>query len=187
MKKSVFIIVSSLVLILCSCTGRVADYRQTAIEQDIIRQVGGDAKVTFDIFEVIDSTTYAAELEYRQKVFEIKKDQDSKLLMEYIAKGMRNNTIKKQLAVQNDLRVIAALDSLAGVITPYANDVAYYDCHFSGHAKTPEGITEFQDYYACVTPSGEVMCILPTTKGLHTTLGRVLPGYLDLVQSSPED
>ena len=187
MKRPLSIIVSAIALILCSCTSGQMDIRQAAIEQDIIRQVGGNAKVSFDIFEVIDSTTYSAELQHRQKVFEIKKDQDTKLLMEYIAKGMRNNSAKKQLAIQNDLRVLAALDSLAGVIAPYASDIAYYDCHFSGRAKTPDGITEFKDYYACVTPSGEVMCILPTTKGLHSTLGRVLPGYLDLVQSSDDN
>lgn len=185
--RHIYFFVPIIIAVISSCAPKAVDYRQVAIEKDIIKQVGGEAKVTFDLFEVIDSTTYAAELEHRQKVFEIKKDQDTKLLMEYNAKGMRNNTIKKQLAVRNDLRVLAALDSLAGVIAPYASDVAYYDCHFSGWAKSPSGLTEFIDYYACVTPSGEVMCILPSSKGLHTTLGRVLPGYLDLVQSSDPD
>lgn len=176
-----------LAALLAGCKPEATDYRQAAIEQYIIRQTGSDAKVSFDLFEVIDSTTYAAELEHRQKVFEIKKEQDTKLLIEYSAKGMRNNTIKKQFAARNDVRVLAALDSLAGVIAPYATDIAYYDCHFSGRAKTGDLVTEFVDYYACVTPSGEVMCVLPTSKGLHSTLGRVLPGYLDLVKSSEDE
>lgn len=74
-----------LAALLAGCKPEATDYRQAAIEQYIIRQTGSDAKVSFDLFEVIDSTTYAAEL-----------------------------------------------DSLAGVIAPYATDIAYYDCHFSG-------------------------------------------------------
>lgn len=185
--KQGIILTIFLAALLAGCNPEATDYRQAAIEQYIIRQTGSDAKITFDCFEVIDSTTFAAELEHRKKVFEIKKEQDTKLLMEYLDKGMRNNTIKKQLAARNDLRVLAALDSLTGVIAPYATDIAYYDCHFSGRAKAGDLITEFIDFYACVTPSGEVMCLLPTSKGLHNTLGRVLPGYIDLVKSSEDE
>ena len=179
-KRSLFAIAAAFTL-LCACNERqTMDPAQAALETKIRGQVGEDAKISFFLFEKTDSTTYAEELANRKDAFNYKLEKDSQFLVEYATKGLKKNAAKKTEAVRNDHRILSALDSIATVIEPYAAEVAYYDYHFSGKASSESGVTEFMDYYSCITPSGEVMCISPSSKGLHKSMGRVLPGYSDL-------
>lgn len=179
-KRSLFAIAAAFSL-LCACNERqTTDPAQVALETRIREQVGEDAKISIFLFEKTDSTTFAEELAARQDAFNYKLEKDSQFLVEYTTKGLKQNAARKTIAVRDDHRILSALDSIATVIEPYAAEVAYYDYHFSGKASSESGVTEFMDYYSCITPSGEVMCISPSSKGLHKSMGRVLPGYSDL-------
>lgn len=183
-----FCTTAAFLVLLCSCNDKqTTDPAQAALEKKIKEQVGEDAGINIFLFEKIDSTTFAEELADRKEAFNYKLEQDSRFLIEYSTKGLKRNAAKKTLAVRTDHRILAALDSIATVIEPYAAEVAYYDYHFSGKAVSKSGDTEFKDYYSCITPSGEVMCISPSSKGLHKSMGRILPGYSELFAGSSED
>lgn len=188
MIRKSFFATAVVVVLLCACNdNQVINPAQVALEKKIREQVGDDAEINIFLFEKTDSTTFAEELADRQEAFNYKLEQDSRFLLEYSAKGLKKNAAKKTLAVRTDHRILAALDSIATVIEPYAAEVAYYDYHFSGKAVSESGVTEFKDYYSCITPSGEVMCISPSSKGLHKSMGRILPGYSDLFAGTSED
>lgn len=188
MIRKSFFTTAVVVVLLCACNdNQVINPAQAALEKKIKEQVGDDAEINIFLFEKTDSTTFAEELADRQEAFKYKLEQDSRFLLEYSTKGLKKNAAKKTLAVRTDHRILAALDSIAAVIEPYAAEVAYYDYHFSGKAVSESGNTEFKDYYSCITPSGEVMCISPSLKGLHKSMGRILPGYSDLFAGTSED
>ena len=188
MIRKSFFATAALVVLLCACNGnQVIDLAQAALEKKIREQVGDDAEINIFLFEKTDSTTFAEELANRQEAFNYKLEQDSRFLLEYTSKKLKKNAAKKTLAVRTDHRILAALDSIATVIEPYASEVAYYDYHFSGKAVSESGVTEFKDYFSCITPSGDVMCISPSPKGLHKSMGKVLPGYSELFAGTTED
>ena len=180
MNKLIILLALPSMLLSCSQPG-TPDPAQEAMTSEIRRLTEPEAKVTYTVFEKTDSTTFGQELAYRKGQFELRLSQNLKFYEEYKSKGMLNNMQKKEKAILNDRRVLEGLDSMAEEIAPYADDIAYYDYRFSGKAAGASGETVFQDYYACITPKGEVLCIESSDKGLHKSLGRVLPGYSALI------
>ena len=170
----------------CSTQEKAADPALEALKAAVAAKVGGDAKVTFTAFEKVDSTTFGQEFEHRKKVFDLKLEQDLKLYGEYRSKGMSVNEAKKKEAVASDKRIIKGMEAIGEAVAACADSVAYYDYRFSGKAVTGSGNTVFQDYWACITPACEVLCFQPEKKGLHNAMGRVLPGYSELI-SGGED
>ena len=195
MIRKAFCATAAFAALLCSCNDKqTTNPAQAALEEHIREQVGEDAEISIFLFEKTDSTTFAEELATRKEAFSYKLEQDSKLLLGFSSKGLKKNAAIKTLDVRNDHRILEALDSIETVIKPFAAEVAYYDYHFSGKAVSKSGDTEFKDYYSCITPSGEVMCISPSSKRLHKSMGRILPGYSDLfagtagdAESTPEE
>ena len=94
---------------------------------------------------------------------------------------------KKYKAIESDKRIIEALAKMAEELGAKAGEIAYYDYHFSGKAETADKLTEFTDYYACIAAEDNaILSMENSTKGLHKTLGRVLPGYINLVKGEEQ-
>ena len=184
MKRFLLILAAAAALVACGNAPKVSDPLQDALEAKIKALTSEDAKVTFFKFEKVDSTTFAQELAHRRGQFELRLSQNEKFYGEYKAKGMQNNMDKKAKAIANDKRVLEGLSTIEESLEGRMDDVAYYDFCFSGKAESKDGQTDFTDYYASITPEGEVLSVEPSTKGLHKSLGRVLPGYTELVKGS---
>lgn len=183
---SIFSAAAAMAVLCCCSPEKAKDPALEALETRIGELVGEEAEISVFLFEKVDSTTFAEELSHRKDAFEYKLKQDEKFLLTYVSKRQNARIEEKTKSIRNDYRIMEGLDSIAVRIAPYEDDIAYYDYHFSGKAVSASGITEFKDYYACITPSNVVLCIEPTSKGLHKTLGRVLPGYSDLFVNPEE-
>lgn len=182
MKK--FITILATVALAASCgQQKQADPFKAALESEIKSQLGEDTRVSFEVFERVDSTTFGEELAYRREVFDLRRSQNVKLFKKYKSAGQVESAAAKQKAIGHDDEVIAGLaqmnESLAGIL----GDIAYYDYHFTCKASSGSARAEFRDYYATITPNLEVMSIDRSKKTLHKSLGRVIPGYLELVKS----
>ena len=187
MKRFLIILAAAAALVACGGAPKASDPVQDALEARIKALTSEDAKVTFYKFEKVDSTTFAQELAYRKGQFELRLSQNEKFYKEYKSKNMANNMAKKAAAIEGDKRVLAGFEAIEAAIADKLESVAYYDCCFSGKAVGSAGETDFNDYYASITPEGEVLSIEPTTKGLHKSLGRVIPGYTELVKGGEEE
>lgn len=185
MKRLFYAIVAAAVLASCA-PKQPADPFQAALVSEIRAQVGSDAKVAFEMFERVDSTTFGEELTYRRGIFDLRRAQNEKLFKKYKAAGQPNSAAAKRNAINHDDEVIAGLaqmsESLAGIL----GDVAYYDYHFTCKVKAGNAKAEYRDYYATITPDCKVMSVENSQKTLHKSLGRVIPGYLELVKSEDE-
>lgn len=182
MKKFAILAVVSALAFACAQEAEKS-VAQLSLETEILSLTSPEAQVKISLFEKTDSTTFRQELEYRRGQFETKLSQDKKFLDEYVGKNMQVNAAKKQAAVKNDERVLAEFDKLAEGLAERLDEVAYYDYIFSGKAVTEDAETVFDKYYASITPDGEVLSIESSTKGLHKALGRVIPGYAELIKN----
>lgn len=165
----------------CSDKNTAPDPFREAVTARIIESAGRDMKVSFYSFEKVDSTTFGTELEHRKTAFNKKLAIDQERYEQFLKERKPKNTQKKKADVETDLRFLEGLDRIGEEIADRLDEVAYYDFHFNGKARSPEGDIEFEDWWASISPEGEVLCMLQGKKGLHNALGRVLPGYLDLV------
>lgn len=187
MKRNI-IIFAAMALCLAGC-GQKPDMYREALETEIIRLVGADAKVTFNTVERIDSTTFGQEIERRIKTFSLKLDQDTNFYNKYKKDGMAKNADLKKKAVEMDQKLLAGMEMLRQRIADAdsLDVVAYYDYHFTGNAKSSEGITTFNDNYATITPDGKVMSINDALQGLHKAMGKSIPGYESLIKSNKQE
>lgn len=174
-------ILAAALLLAAGCSQKPApDPFREAVSAKIVESMGRDMKVSFYSFEKVDSTTYGTELEHRKTAFNKKLGIDRERYEQFLMERKPKNTQKKKEDMETDLRFLEGLDRIGEEIADRLDEVAYYDFHFSGKAKSPEGDVEFEDWWASISPEGEVLCMLKGKKGLHNALGRVLPGYLDL-------
>lgn len=184
--KRMYIMLAALGLCAAACTQASKDPFQMALENEIIARTGDDVKVKLDVFERIDSTTFGEELAYRQEVLNLRRSQNEKLYRKYVNERKPNSTAAKRNAINHDDEVIEGLAKMNETLAPILCDIAYYDYHFSGKAWTKDAQSTYQDFYATITPDGRVMSIDNSRKTLHKTLGRVIPGYLELVKSDDD-
>lgn len=190
MKRTSILILAAAASLLTACFGGKAkvDPFQASIEAKVNELTGGNSKVTITEFERVDSTTFGEELAHRRTVFTQRQNQNQKLHDEYKASGMSKNARKKKFELSQDSRVLKGLDRIEENIKDIMNDIAYYDCRFSGNAVAEDGtLTEFKDNYAAISPEGVVLSVNHTQKGLHKALGHVLPGYKDLLKRNPKE
>lgn len=177
----------SSVLALCaflsvSCSQAPKDPMELTLRAEIEHLTEAGAKVLLNSFELVDSTSLGEEIDYRIKVFNIKLDQDRKFREQYKKEGRPVNEAKKVEAIANDERVIAGLEAMKIAMADSLGTIVFRDYRFSGKAVSSENETVFEDYYAAISPEGEVLALEPSQKGLHKSLGRVIPGYTELIK-----
>ena len=171
---------------LAACADKSKDPHLLALENEIISRLGEGTNVTIEVFTRIDSTTFGEELKYRREVFDLRLQQNMRLLEKYKAGGLVNSAVAKRNAINHDHEVIAGLAEMERTLEPILGNVAYYDYCFSGTAKKKGAKSVYKDYYVSITPEGEVVSIDSNPKTLHKTLGRLIPGYLELVKNDEE-
>ena len=144
---------------------------------------------TFRLYEIrkIDSTTFRTEFERRQNVFELKLQQETKLHESYFLQNKPKNAERHWDAIQRTREIMKGLDSLRAVMADRMDEIAYYDYVFSGRADTGAEATEFRDAYVSMTPAYEVVCLSADRRDLHKAGGRAIPGYLQMLDGTPEE
>lgn len=186
MKRTVLI--SAALVLLVSCGQKTTDPVEEAIVKEITENLQeGFTTVKIYNYELVDSTTFRQEFEHRKKAFEARRQSDEKFLLQYSREGKRQNAAIKQKSYIKTLSIIDGLDSLEMASSAILDDVAYYDYMFNGMAKGPDSSMEFTDTYVTITPDGRVMSMTSNKKDLHKSLGRVIPGYMDIVQGESEE
>lgn len=183
MKK--FIVLAA-ALVLVSCGQKKTDPVKDAIEGYIVSELSFP-DVKFYSLEKVDSTTFRQEFEHRKKAFEARRASDEQFLLKYTRERKPKNAALKTESFKNTLRIIQGLDSLENVSSAILDNIAYYDYKFSGLAKGPDGSMDFKDTYVTITPDHKVMSMTTDIKDLHKSLGRVIPGYLELVKGADEE
>lgn len=186
MKKTATFV--SVVLIAAACAQTSAPGPvETALINKIAESVSPDAVITIDNLEKVDSTTFGTELERRIHVFTVRHERNENFYQKYKSEGKRKNAALKKEAMEKDILVLEGLNKIAERMGDSLNVVAYYDYKFSGCAETETQRTVFQDYYASITPDCQIMSMGSSNRGLHKALGRVIPGYLDLIGKDLEE
>lgn len=186
MKRS--LLFAAVLVLLSSCGTKPADPVEEAITSEIINNMSeGFTSVKIFKVEKIDSTTFGQELERRRHLFETKKEVDGKYMNKYIAAGKPKNAAAKEESMKKDIIIIQCLDSLAVSLEDILDDVAYYDYKFSAQAKSESSSMEFRDSYAAITPDFEVIGMTAKEKDLHKGLGKVIPGYLEILKGESEE
>lgn len=184
MKK--LLIIPAAIMLLASCSPKASDQVSDAVKNEIMTLDGGYEKVVIKSIEKVDSTTFAQEFDRRIGTFETKKKADEQLLLKYTRDNKKRNAAIKQESLARDYVILAGIDSLKMAMGAKLNDVAYYEYRFSAQASNPEKTVVFNDSFAAVSPAGEVLCIASKQNDLHRRLGKVIPGYLDLVKGDEE-
>ena len=184
MKKS--LIIAAALVLAAACTPE-KDAFQLALENAIAEKYGEGTKVRIEICERVDSTTFGQELEYRQKVFDLRLAQNQKLLVKYRDQGKPNAAQMKREAILHDNQVIEGLARMHDELGAKLDEIAYYDYRFSGRVTLNGSSKELKDYYATVTPEGEVMNFDAHQKYLHKPMGHIIPGYVELVKGDDSE
>ncbi len=186
MKK--FILFAALLPLLVSCGGRVVDPVHEAIKGEIMGNMSQDfTDVTINFVEKIDSTTFRQEFDRRRRVFTLKRDADSDLLLKYMTEGKKRNASIKSDSYKQDLVILQGLDSLEAAHSAILDDIAYYDYRFSADAKGQGLKMQFRNAFISITPDGRVISMTAERRDLHKSAGRVIPGYVELVKGSDEE
>lgn len=186
MRSITKVLILSLLCVLSAGCKEEPDPFQDALGAYILRGQEG----TFRLFciEKIDSTSFRTEFERRQNVFDLKLQEETRLYNNYVLQRKPKNAARHWDAMQRTREVMKGLDSLRTVLEGRMDEIAYYDYVFSGRADTDTRYTEFQDAYASISPSLEVISLTLERKDLHKAGGRAIPGYLQMLgQTSEED
>lgn len=181
-----FLKIAMVLAIVSSCAPKAEDPALTALKNKICGLVGEDAKIRVYSFEKIDSTTFGQELDYRIEVMNARYKQNMKLYDKYISENKSNNAALKLDVAKKTSTVIKGLEGLKESMGDKLDEVAYYDYKFSGKAEGGESYLDFPEAYATITPEGEVMTLETELKKLHKTMGRVIPGYMEIVKGEEE-
>ena len=186
MRSITKVLILSLLCVLSAGCKEEPDPLQDALGAYILRGQEG----TFRLFSIekIDSTSFRTEFERRQNVFDLKLQEETRLYNNYVLQRKPKNAVRPWDAMQRTREVMKGLDSLRTVMEDRMDEIAYYDYVFSGRADTDTRYTEFQDAYASISPSLEVISLTLERKDLHKAGGRAIPGYLQMLgQTSEED
>lgn len=178
-----YLAVAAAAILAAACSPKApSDPLEASLRAAVIEKIGADAKLTLNSFARTDSVTFSQLLATRRKAFEVKLDQDTKYYEKYKAQRMENNAKKHQSAIAKTNAILADFQKLEEGLAGRMDEIAYYDLAFSGQAKSASGTISLDGYNAVVTPDGQVMAIQAGTKGIHQGLGKLIPGYTELIK-----
>ena len=186
MKALAKILIPPLLCILMpGCREQAPDPLQEALEAYILQ--GEEGSFQLYRIEKIDSTTFRTEFERRQKVYELKLQQETKLYQEYLSQNKPKNAKRHSDAIVRTCEIMNGLDSLKAGMEGRLDDIAYYDYVFSAKASSDSQYSEFQSAYVSITPAYEIITLTEDRKDLHKAGGRAIPGYLQLLGKDAEE
>ena len=111
MKKIAIIPIVALTMVSCAQSEPLDVYQQS-IATEIVRLVGPDAKVEFEVCERIDSTTFGGELDFRTGLIEARRNQNLHLSEMFAGQKKRTNARLREEIAQKDAIVLGGIDSL---------------------------------------------------------------------------
>ena len=164
------------VILSCACGTRYPD-EKAAVEAKIVETMGEVQGLKFKQFEQIGQTTIGEEVEMRIDLFKTKLEQDQKFLDMYTAGGVLGKASQKRDAIERDRLHLTQLDSIRNTLGARLGEVAYTDYKFSATGKIGDSKLEATDWYAAISPAGEVLSLVQDPKKLHKGLGITIPGY----------
>ena len=170
------VLVTATALVFSSCAGQYGD-EKAAVAAKISETMGEVKGLTFNTFEQIGQKTIGEEVEMRISLFKTKLEQDQKFYDMYTAGGVLGKASQKKAAIERDQLHLTQLDSIRNTLGAKLNEIAYRDYKFSAVGKLADGKLEAKDWYAAITPKGEVLSLVQDPKKLHRGLGVTIPGY----------
>lgn len=180
LKRALFVTLAVVIAASCSTKG-TDDPVKNAILEKVQAQTGKGTKLTFDNIQLIDSCTFAGEIDNRIHGFEIKAQQDSLFQVKYHGMGQFKKSQEKINALSRDRKYISTLEGIRESLGDKAKDIAYYDYVFTARGKTADGAqVMMKEYYLCITPDGKVLSMVDDKKTLHKGTGVVIPGYSEM-------
>lgn len=182
MKKILFAAVAA--ALLCSCAQQTLTPVQEAVKNEAVKTLTGDVSFKYTDFQLLDSTTFATEIDRRIDVFNTKISQNLKYLEKYMNEGKRKNAQAKFAEIQKDKRILGELMAIKEQMGEDAEAVAYYDYSFSGEAKADGKKILFENCFVTVTPDNKVLTMANSCEDIHKGTGVVIPGYRELLDSN---
>ena len=170
------VLMAAVALILSSCASKYSD-EKAAVAAKIAETMGDVQNLTFNTFEQIGETTIGQEVEMRIDLFKTKLEQDQKFYDMYTAGGVLGKASQKRDAIERDQLHLTQLDSIRNTLGDKLNEIAYRDYKFSAVGKVKDSKLEAKDWYAAISPAGEVLSLVQDPKKLHRGLGITIPGY----------
>ena len=161
---------------LTSCSVKYGAEKK-AVAAKIVETMGDVQNLKFNTFEQIGQTTVGEEVEMRINLFKTKLEQDQKFYDMYSAGGVLGKASQKKYAIERDQLHLTQLDSIRNTLGAKLNEIAYKDYRFSAVGTLKDSKLEAKDWYAAITPAGEVLSLVQDPKKLHRGLGVTIPGY----------
>ena len=159
---------------------------ESAIRAKIEEEKGEVSKFALTDIEKIGEVTLGEEIGIRRSNFELKHRNDSRFEQEYRDKNYQKRADEKKAAMDRDILHIAQLDSILTTVSNELDKVVYSDYRFSASCMTSEGKLELKDWYACITPDGQVLSLVQDKKRLHRGVGIVIPGWKGIFSDDDE-
>lgn len=183
MKRILFVLAALTSLCACSQDDPVKD----AISAKVAEIVGGEPKVSIYTVEKIDSVTFGQQLDMTDKLFAVIRKQNEKFYFKYMSQNLFNEALDKRASLVKNDYVIEGLKAIRERMADSLDVVAYYDYKFSGKAKKADGVTEIPEAYASIKPDGTLISLEPDKDRLHNGLGKVIPGYSELLDADKNE
>lgn len=174
-------------LLLVSCGGQKLTPFQQAVADKVLELNPTYNEISFQRFEVVDSTTYGTELARRKGLFELKNAKAQEQLEKYAMQRKVKNTEAQAESVRRSKKVLSGLDSLIASFAQHVDEIAYYDVSFDATVTNRNQVLHCDDLYAVVTPDLRVLCVVKDRRNLHKGMGTVIPGYDALLGSDKDE
>lgn len=175
MKRITYIIASA--LLLASCGGQKLTPVQQAVADKVLELNPTYNEISFQRFEVVDSTTYGTELARRKGLFELKNAKAQERLENYAMQHKVKNFEAQAETIAKSKKILSGLDSLISSFAQHVDEIAYYDVSFDATVTNRNQVLHCDGLYAVVTPDLRVLCVVKDRKNLHKGMGTVIPGY----------
>lgn len=161
--------------------------QEQAVVEHLAKDIEGEYSFEFSSFEVIDSTTMAAEIDRRTEAFSAILRQNYNLYNNYVQQGKKRNAAKKEEAILLDTDMLKFLGEYKNNHEDTIDDIAYYVYRFACEGKSEGAIYRYKEAYAAITPDNRVIGVSSDLKNLLRSTGKVIPGYSDIISGDPEE
>ena len=176
--------VCALVAAVAACDGKkVEDPVKTAIQAAVAEQLGEVQKMDFVTLELVDSSTFAQEIERRRSTLETRHQQNVRIAGNFESENKPRNAQKAWEKAGQDEKNLEGLSRIEERMASHDSLglTELYIYKFSAYAKLVSGTkSEMRDFYAGITPDGRVVGLSQKELAIYKGTGALLPGYREL-------
>ncbi|MBR4823010.1 MAG: hypothetical protein IKZ71_07645 [Bacteroidales bacterium] len=181
MKKLIIALIPLLTLI--SCGEPELTPIQEAVKQKVEEQLGKLDYITFNEFELVDSSKFSDEIARRRHTIEVRYKLNDKKAQEYKSKGMLTNAGIKRQAAEKDLQVLEGIKALEQRLAEHdsLDVVELYRYKFSAIARSDGENVTIENMYVAITPDNQVVAMDYKKDGVLKATGSLIPGYREML------